>query len=111
MTPDAVKKIVETQLGDFLHETKIHGLNLQASLVTPHKITAINRIVKDGNLRDSLEEVWVVFEEKLENSYGYKIVYDDEEREFGLLGGGLKSDSHPVILGMYGTLLETIRSM
>ena len=62
---------------------------------------------------DSFEEgetldLWLVLEERPGTSLGQKIVYDENEKEFGLAS---EEDGKLVFLGYNGTLVETLESM
>jgi hypothetical protein len=111
MTPQELEQIIQREIAENHGALSIPGANLNASLVTPYKIQATNRIVKDGQIFNDLEEVWVVWEETPGEVIGYKIYYDESVYEFGLLSNGLASDQYPIILGAYGSFLETLRSM
>jgi hypothetical protein len=111
MTPDDIKNIMKKEVDSLADKPELHWINFQRCLVTPYKITAREQIVKDGNRIDQLEEVWIVFEERAGDSIGYKIYYDEGWGEFGLMTNGLKDDQYPVILGIYGSFLDTLKAM
>ena len=54
------------------------------------------------------EDLWLVFEEGPNPGEGYKVVYDEALRMFGLATNGINK---PVIVGFYGGFVETLNSM
>jgi hypothetical protein len=56
-----------------------------------------------------LDRVWLVFQESAGSGWGYSVLYVEEKQAFGL---GVPGSSHGLVLiGVYGTFLETINSM
>ena len=84
MTPEEVRQCVESQIGDRWDETNAHGVDLRKCLVPPRKVKMINRKVVKGKLKDSVVEVWIVLEETPGDPKGYTILFDEEDRSFGL---------------------------
>lgn len=70
----------------------------------------INRLLQNGEIKDSLVEVWVVLEENPEGD-GYTIFFDEGDAEFGLASKGFKNDPYPVIVGYYGDFWTTFKGM
>lgn len=56
----------------------------------------------EGNITD----LWLVLEERPETEDGYKIVFDEQTRQFGLATGKRK-----VFIGFYGTFIQTLEAM
>ncbi len=111
MSPEEIKKIVETEIEGLEETPNFHGINLKKCLVQPYKVTAREPTVKDGNFKNQLEKVWIVLEENPGEPIGYKIYYDESCAEFGLMTNGLKDNQYPVILGIYGSFLDTLKAM
>lgn len=63
---------------------------------------------------DEIRPFWIVFDEDAaihDSGGGYLIVYDDVSGEFGLGLKHLKEERPYIFLNLYGTFLETLRSM
>lgn len=110
MTSREVADYVKTEIGGQWAESNAHGVDLRKCLVPPRKIKMINRLVKDGQIRDSIVEVWLVLEE-VPGGDGYSIFFDEDKREFGLASKGFATDPHPVICGYYGDFWTTLKGM
>ncbi len=80
-----------------------HGLDLRRCLVAPRKLT----VDLDGG---GAEDVWLVLEENPGTNDGYKIVYDEAARRFGLATPGFEKDQ-PFLIGWYGDFPTALRSM
>lgn len=61
----------------------------------------ILRLVRNGKIKDSIVDVWIVLRERPEGD-GYTIFYDDARDQFGLASSGPPDDEHPIIFGYYG---------
>jgi hypothetical protein len=60
--------------------------------------------------KEKLIELWIVLEEIPEQNTGYKIVFDENIRQFGLAYNDsqiMESD----FLGIYGSFLDTLKAM
>jgi hypothetical protein len=110
MTSEEVASYVKSQIGDHWAESNHHGVNLRKSLVMPRKVQMINRIVKDGAIKDSIVEVWIVLEEH-PGEDGYTIFFDEDDHDFGLASKGFPADQHLVICGYYGDFWTTLKGM
>ena len=53
--------------------------------------------------------MWLVLEENPRTRGGYKIVFDEQRREFGL--ATREQSGRDVLLGFYGTFMETLDAM
>jgi hypothetical protein len=112
MTSLEVQHLVENQIGDAWETTNYHNVDLRQALVTPQKITVIERGVEKGKLSDRLVQVWLVLVEKREdNIEGYRIVMKENEPMFGLASEGFPNDKHIVLCGWYGDFMSTFLGM
>ena len=59
-----------------------------------------------GKGEGELSDFWLVLEERPETEDGYKIVFDEQTRQFGLATGKQK-----MFIGFYGTFLQTLEAM
>jgi hypothetical protein len=111
MNAQDVRKLVEEQIGDNWATTNDHGLDLRQSLVSPERITVIERLVRKGEVRDRLLEVWLVLSEMPGGGDGYRIVFREEEPTFGLATPGFANDEHLVLCGWYSDFMTAFRGM
>jgi hypothetical protein len=109
MTADEVKEIIEIQKQGDSGSKNDHGIALQQALVPPQKITIIVREVRQGEIKESKEEVWLVGRENSEN--GYRIIMREDGLQFGLASPGLPQDKFPVFVGWYGALASAFLCM
>lgn len=105
-----VSKLVVEQISGRWDETNSHRVNLRSAIVTPSRITMILRLVKNGIMKDSTVDVWIVLRE-LPAGDGYIIFYDDARDQFGLASAGFPEDPHPVVCGYYGDFWTTFKGM
>jgi hypothetical protein len=82
-----------------------HRLDMAHCLVPPTRVTCTN--VLPGE-REERFDVWLVLAELPGNDDGYQIVFEEEANKFGLACGTRES---PVLVGLYGSFLETVQSM
>jgi hypothetical protein len=54
-------------------------------------------------------ELWLVLEEDPKDRKGYKIVFDETKRQFGL--AMTQRNGPDFLLGFYGTFMDTLESM
>jgi hypothetical protein len=111
MTDKEVAGIVRQQIGDNWSQPNRHEVNLARSLVSPTTIHVIARHVEDGRVRDEVIRVWLVFEERIVERNGYKIVFDENARRFGLVSPESPSDAAPILCGWYGDFMTTFVAM
>ena len=103
MTPEKLKIIISSELEGKNEVINWHSVELKKCLVEPSKRTFENSFEEGGYL-----ELCHVLEENPKTCDGYKIVYDQEEQEFGLAIAGKDKD---VFIGLYGTFIETLEGM
>jgi hypothetical protein len=103
MTADEVRALVETEIAGDWSRTNHHGCDLRRCLVEP-----VLRDYEDGSNPPQRLRLWLVLEETPEHSGGYKIVFNEESRMFGLVVPGR---GHAVLIGYYGNFLETYAAM
>ena len=59
----------------------------------------------DGGHKNRMLDLWLVLEEHPQTHDGYKIVFDESSRQYGLASSG------DVFVGYYGTFIETLDAM
>jgi len=104
MTAEDVRGLVEAEINGDWDRPNPHGIDFRRSLVAPQR--------KDYN--DPFNEgtklpLWLVLEEHPDSGSGYKIVYDESRRMYGLAIVGQQNEG--VFIGYYGTFLETLDAM
>jgi hypothetical protein len=104
MTPSEISELISAEVLDDWSLSNAHGIDLKKCLVTPTK-----RVYEDSFRAGQTIELWLVLEEKPEDGSGYKIVFDEETRSFGLATSSLKG--RDVFLGFYGNFVETLEAM
>jgi len=109
MTLDEVQMFVRAQSAESMSVTNAHRIKLEQAIISPQKISLFCRTVVDGRVTDSTASVWLVGQEAL--SGGYKIVMQEDGRQFGLASTGFAHDKHLVLDGWYGTLLSAFLAM
>ena len=105
-----VRKLVVDQIADRWDETNSHRVNLRSALVAPSQTKMILRLVRNGKIKDSSVDVWIVLLEHHKGD-GYIIFYDEDRDQFGLASAGFPDDQHPVICGYYGDFWTTFNGM
>jgi hypothetical protein len=104
METSEVSEIIEREINGNWSVSNAHGVSLKRCLVPPTK-----QVYEDGLKEGETIELWLVLEEIPEEKSGYKIVFDEKSRMFGLaIGGAHKRD---VFLGFYGTFREALEGM
>jgi len=107
MTLEEVKELVHSQsVGNF--SAISHGISLNQALVSPRRISVTAHDVREGRTTDEHLEVWLVAQEGDED--GYKIILRDDGM-FGLASKGFPADTHPILVGWYGSLMSTFLGM
>jgi hypothetical protein len=105
MTADDVRAIVEREIAGNWGVTNDHGCDLRRCLVLPTKKPYENSF-KPGEYL----ELWLVLEENPENpSSGYKIVFDEDRRDFGL--AIVDEEGRGLFIAAYGSFLNTFKGM
>jgi hypothetical protein len=110
MNSKDVYKLVVEQIADRWDESNSHRVDLRTVLVKPSRTTMILRLVRNGKIKDSTVDVWLVLQESRTGD-GYFIFYDDERNQFGLASSGFADDRHLVIDGYYGDFWSTFKGM
>jgi hypothetical protein len=105
MKSSEVAKIVEDEIDCNWSASNAHGVDLKHCLVVPTRRDYTDPIAEGQSL-----SLWLVLEEVPEDQSGYKIVFDEVTRQFGLATGDTERN-RDVFLGFYGTFLETLASM
>ncbi|OYP32197.1 hypothetical protein [Rhodopirellula sp. MGV] len=105
-----VHKLVVDQIAERWDETNSHLINLRSAIVAPSQTKMILRLVRNGKIKDTTVEVWIVLRELPEGD-GYIIFYDDARNQFGLASAGFPDDHSPVICGYYGDFWTTFKGM
>ena len=100
-----VSEIVERELGGDWSPSNAHGVDLKRCLVAP----PVKRLYEDGIKEGKSMELWLVLEEIPEHNSGYKIVFDEDTRMFGLAISG--AHGNDVFIGLHGTFRETLEGM
>jgi hypothetical protein len=103
MTPKEITQIIEGEINGDWSISNLHGCDLKRCLVLPQK-----KLYFDPSKETENYELWLVLEECPETTDGYKIVFGEERKEFGLAMSAIEGDC---FLGFYGTFLETYESM
>jgi hypothetical protein len=111
VTASEVTALVSDQIGDRWSETNLHGVNLRDSLVPPKRMRFIHRQVQSGKVVDSALDAWLVLEERPTTRDGYKIIYDEQQKMFGLASPGWDTDPHPSVDGFYGDFWSAFKGM
>ena len=103
LSPSEVTEIIEREMAGNWSLSNAHGVDLKKCLVPPAK-----RVYNDSFDEGKTLELWLVLEEDPVAGSGYKIVFDEETRKFGLAVSAVDRD---LFLGFYGSFLETLEGM
>ena len=104
MSPNDVTRIIEGEIGSDWSHTNAHGVDLRSCLWPPERLSFSDPL--DSN---RCFDLWLVLEENPRTRGGYKIVFDEQRREFGL--ATREQSGRDVLLGFYGTFMETLDAM
>jgi hypothetical protein len=104
MTAPEISEIIEREIDGNRSPSNAHGVDLRRCLVAP-----VKQAYQDSFKEGETIELWLVLEEVPENKSGYKIVFDEQTRMFGLAMSVV--DQPDMFLGFYGTFLETLEGM
>ena len=105
MEASDVSQILENEIAGDWSVSNAHGVDLERCLVAPVRCDYADPIVDGRSL-----SMWLVLEEVPEDHSGFKIVFDEATRQFGLATADAKQN-RDVFLGFYGTFLEALKSM
>jgi hypothetical protein len=111
MESAAVSSLIREQIGGSESLPNSHGIDIRQCLTTPTLIKVIHSKVKNGQIEESIETVWLVLEEDPVAKDGYKIVFNEERGSFGLASVGFANDSYLILCGYYGDFPTTLASM
>jgi hypothetical protein len=103
MTSDEVRALIDGEVGGDWQRRHSHGIDLNRCLVTP-----VQREFNDIGSPPTVDRLWLVLEERPEDGSGYKIVYCDELKMFGLAVPG---SPRPTAISFYRSFLEAFDAM
>lgn len=109
MTFEGVQLLVRTQAAEDLSVTNDHRIKLEQSIISPQKIRLTTRTVVDGRFDDLTLNAWLVGQESIAD--GYRIVMQEDGKQFGLASAGFAHEKHLILVGWYGTLLSAFLAM
>lgn len=110
MTSDEVASLVRQQIGNRWGQSNAHGVDLRKCVVQPTRAEMGASIPNQGGKAvETTVWVWVVLEEDPVKRSGYKIVMEEDTREFGL--AILDTNGQPYYLGRYGDFMTTLQAM
>jgi hypothetical protein len=109
MTIAEIRDLIRIQIEDPVPAVKDHSVAVRNMLVDPARIQVIARDVTKDGVRDELLDAWLVGQE--ESGDGYRIVFCEQQRVFGIALRGFQSDQHLVLVGWYGDLFSAFVSM
>src|SRR5688572_19923391 len=101
---DEIKKIILDEIKASFEISTWHGVDVEKCLVEPY-LDIFEKSFKEGETVD----LYVVLEEHSNRHEGYLIVYNSEEKLFGLVL--VSKCKHGLLLGYYDTFLETLKGM
>ena len=102
--PSDVRNRVEQEIAGDWGRSNAHGVDLKTCLVDPRR----------QQYRDSFNEsrtldLWLVLEEDVQTHGGYEIIFDENNCQYGL--AITDRNGCRIVLGYYGTFLETFDAM
>ncbi len=103
MNPDDLSKLIAEDLQKNAASLSWYGRPIAECLCVPRKMEFVDNFNKD-----ELVQLWLVFEEDPNIREGYKVIFSEVDKEFGLAVAGKKE---PVLIGIYGGFVETLNSM
>lgn len=99
-----IKKLILSEIKGDYSITNAHGVDLKKCLVEPY-LQKFEKSFKKGEMVD----VYIVLEENPESKNGHQIIYDPQEKIFGL--GLSEEGKYHLLLGYYDTFLESLNGM
>lgn len=103
MTSDEISRIIAEDLRSASTQLAWYGRPLEECLLTPRRMPFFSSLQDEEP-----EDLWLVFEERPTPGEGYRVVFDEDLRMFGLATSGADK---PVLIGLYGSFVETLNSM
>jgi len=100
MKQSEISKIIEQEINGNWSLSNLHGVDLRKCLVEP-----VKQVFVDSFNEGKIIQLWLVLEEVPEDKSGYKIIFDEGTRMFGL------ATSNGVLIGFHGTFIKTLESM
>lgn len=104
MEASEITGMIEHEIGGDWSLSNAHGVDLRRCLVEPTR-----RVYENSFRQGEMIELWLVLEEVPDDQSGYKIVFDEGSRMFGLATSNVGGPD--VFLGNYGSFLETLEAM
>jgi hypothetical protein len=104
MTPSEINDLIAAEVGGGRSPSDTNGVDLERCLVTPSR-----RVYEDSFREGQTIELWLVLEERPGEGSGYKIVFDEGTRRFGLAASS--TAGRDVFIGFYGSFVETLEGM
>jgi len=104
MSPAEVAELVAAEINGEWSRSNAHGVDLRKCLVAPAK-----RLYEDSFAEGRTIELWLVLEERPADGSGYKIVFDETTRQFGLATSS--RGGRDVFIGFYGNFIATLEAM
>lgn len=101
MTRKEITQIIEKEISGDWSITNWHNVDLKRCLVRPRKKLF-------NNYKDKPEKFWLVLEECPETLECFKIVFNDETKQFGL---AQFSEPYDFILGWHDSFLAAFKAM
>jgi len=59
MNADDIQRLVHDSIGDMWNATNDHSVDLRKALVPPRRIKLIERLVRAGQVRDTVIDAWL----------------------------------------------------
>jgi hypothetical protein len=100
MSPSEVSQAIAYEINGDWSRANPHGVDFRTCLVAPE----FQQFV-DATNKDQILNLWLILEERPQTRDGYKIVFDESRKKYGLASSG------NIFIGYYGTFLETIDAM
>jgi hypothetical protein len=108
MTSADVGAIVEAELSGDRARFNALGVDRRGFVIPPRQAACRIPPLPPNQGADQARELWIVFEERSGTKDGYLVIFDEQERDFGLAVWG---EDVPVLIGFYGSFLDTLEGM
>ncbi len=106
MTANEVQSLVRSQIAEDLTTTAEQRIALERMMLSPQVASVIT--VRTPPLEDEELDVWLIGEDAPE---GYKIIMQNDGKQFGLAATGFPNDKRLVVVGWYGSLKSAFLGM